>query len=161
MKAIGIVNIAWSGINILGALVGLVIIWVEKMIFFRSPLMNNLNFGFDFTSYMNTIFDIMLIFTPLTLIVFSFLLIGGIKILKLNNDGIRYTKIAAISIIMWYIVYMVYSFYSLVPVFQNVPNFNAILSIIIAISIIMGLIFVCGYPIFLLIYLRNRTTIVK
>jgi len=161
MKAIGIVNIAWSGINILGALISLVIIWVEKMIFSRSPLMNEINLGFDFTSYMNTIFDIILIFTPLTLIVFSFLLIGGIKILKLNNDGIRYTKIAAISIIMWYIVYMVYSFYSLVPVFQNVPNFNAILSIIIAISIIMGLIFVCGYPIFLLIYLRNRTTIVK
>jgi len=161
MKAIGIVNIAWSGINILGALISLVIIWVEKMIFSRSPLMNEINLGFDFTSYMNTIFDIILIFTPLTLIVFSFLLIGGIKILKLNNDGIRYTKIAAISIIMWYIVYMVYSFYSLVPVFQNVPNFNAILSIIVVFSIIMGLIFVCGYPIFLLIYLRNRTTIVK
>ena len=156
MKAIGIINVILGSLYILMNLIGTLIIYIEKIIF--SSLGNmpyNEFMPFDMSSYMSDLFDMMLINLPVSLIIYGLFLFGGIKILKKDQTGIILTKTSAWCIIAWFFAYMTYTYLTLSKYFEFLHEGGIILGIIFIIGGIVGFVFTCGYPVFLLIYFRK------
>jgi len=156
MKAIGIINVALGGLYIIMNIIGLLIIYIEKMIFSSiSDASFNQYMPFDMGSYMSDIFKMMLINLPFSLIIYGMLLFSGIKILKKDEAGIRLTKVSSWTIIVWFFVSMSYSFLTLSHYFESFTGSNAFMVVMLIFGGIIGFIFTCGYPIFLLIYFKK------
>ncbi len=159
MKAIGIINIVLGGLYIVMNLIGTLIIYIEKVVF---SSMANLSYNdfmpFDMGSYMSDIFNMMLINLPVSLIIYGMLLLGGIKIVKKDEAGIRFTKISSWTIIVWYFVYMAYAYLTLSPYFEFFAGSGIFMAVMFIIGGIFGFVFTCGYPVFLLIYFRKPRT---
>jgi uncharacterized paraquat-inducible protein A len=159
MKAIGIINIVLGGLYIAMNLLGTLILYIEKIIFSSiSNLPYNDFMPFDMGAYMADIFNLMLINLPLALIIYTMLLLGGIKIVKKDEAGIRLTKVSAWSIIAWYLAYMVFAYLTFEPYFEFFAGSGPIMAVIFVIAGIIGFVFTCGYPVFLLLYFRKPRT---
>jgi hypothetical protein len=157
MKAIGIVNIILSSLYMGGYVIGLIVMYIEKLIF---SSINDLSYpvytSFDMNAYFSDLFNMMLLSFPVSIIIYGMLLLGGIKIVKKNEQGIRYTQISSLLIIVWYFVYMAYMYLVLTPYFENMAHMGGLFAtIMFIIGGIVGLVFTCGYPVFLLIYFRK------
>jgi hypothetical protein len=157
MKAIGIVNIILSSLYMGGYVIGLIVMYIEKLIFSSIyDLSYPVYMPFDMNAYFSDLFNMMLVSFPVSIIIYGMLLLGGIKIVKKNEQGIRYTKISSLLIIAWYFVYMAYMYLVLTPYFENMAHMGGIFAtIMFIIGGIVGLVFTCGYPVFLLIYFRK------
>ena len=156
MKAIGIINIVLGCLYLGGNLIGLIVIFIEKMIFSSMRSMPYNEFvPFDIYSYLNDILNMMLMNFPISLIVYGMLLFGGIKILKKDNLGIKLTKASAWSTIGWYFFYIILAYITLSPYFQFFEGSSIIMNIVFVIGGIIGFVVTCGYPIFLIIYFKK------
>jgi hypothetical protein len=157
MKAIGIINIVLGGLYIIMNALGLLIIYIEKLVFSSlndfsySEFSYNEFMPFDMNAYMSDLFNIMLFSVPVSIIAYGILLLGGIKILKKNETGIRMIKASSWIIIAWFIAYMVYFYLTMTPYFEAMAG-GMFVSVMFIIGGIIGFVFTCGYPIFLLIY---------
>ena len=159
MKAIGIINIVLGGLCIIGNLIGTLIIYIEKIIF--SSMINlpyNEFMPFDMGTYMSDIFNLMLINLPVVLIIYVMLLLSGIKIVKKDEAGIRLAKVSSWSIIAWYFAYMAFAYITFAPYFELFAGSGIFMAIMFIIGGLIGLVFTCGYPVFLLLYFRKPRT---
>ena len=156
MKAIGIINIALGGLYIVMNLIGLLIIYIEKIIFSslqNAPVKDFM--PFDMGAYMSDLFNLMLISVPVSIIAYGMLLLGGVKILNKNESGFRLTKTSSWIIIVWFIVYMVYSYLTISPYFESFIGNSVLMILLFIVGGLIGFVFTCGYPIFLLIYFNK------
>lgn len=158
MKAVSIISIIYGAIVLISAIISLPIIYIEKIVFERIPAMS---YGYEAHINMSEIFSDMMskmiIVMPLQAIINALLLISGIKMLKKNNIGITYAKYAAIFSIIWYIFYSVYMKSVFVGMFSMNPIFGSIGEGFYYVTIILGGIFACAYPVFLLFYLNKKS----
>jgi hypothetical protein len=166
MKAIGIINIILGGLNIIMNIVALLLIWVEKIIFtsLNDYMYNDFSYNsfsynsympFDMGSYMSDLLNVMLLSFPVAMIAYIMMLMGGIKILKKNETGIQLTKISSWVCIAWYFAYMAYFYMTMSHYFESMAGGSIFVSIMFIFGSLIGFVFTCGYPIFLLIYFRK------
>ena len=147
-------------------LVGLLVIYIEKLIF---SSLSDFTYGdypydqfsyndympFDMGAYMSDLLNLMLLSLPVAMIAYGILLFGGIKILKKNVIGIQLTKISSWVIIVWYFAYMAYFYLTMSHYFESLSGGSVFVTIMFIFGGLVGFVFTCGYPIFLLIYLRK------
>lgn len=156
MKAIGIINIVVGSLYITMNLIGLLLIYIEKVIFSSIPQMEFNEFvAFDISGYFNDIFNLMLISVPVSVIAYSLMLIGGIRILGRNETGIGLTKTSSWIIILWFIIYILYAYYIFSPYIEQFTGETVLLPILYFFCSLVGFVFTCGYPVFLLIYFNK------
>ena len=133
MKAIGIINVVLGGLNIIMNVVGLLLIWIEKIIFsslndftYNEYSYNSFSYNsympFDMSSYMSDLLKVMLVSFPVAMIAYTIMLFGGIKILKKNLTGILLTKISSWVAIVWYFAYMTYFYMTMSHYFESMTG---------------------------------------
>lgn len=162
MKAIGIITIIYSSLSILGSILTLPILYLEKIIFSRMPIhyhsysTYNDELNSRMVDFFDDIFNKMIIVMPVYLVISVLLLLSGIKMIKKQNIGITYAKYASVFTLIWYVFYAI----MFKSVFNNIVQLTGeimpIFDVIYYFAIIVGGVFSCGYQIFLLIYLRNK-----
>ena len=163
MKAVGIISIIYGSLAILWSLSSLMVVTLFSKFIGFIPEFDQSMIPFDFDTYLHSIFDLIYIVMPIALIVGGIYLWGGINVVR-KISGSFQLRLAAILNIVWYIIY-IYLFVTRVfpqlmgifAGFEELRYMDNIFYIVFIFSFIMGAIFYCGYAVFLLIYLRNRT----
>ncbi|OFX42327.1 MAG: hypothetical protein A2046_04010 [Bacteroidetes bacterium GWA2_30_7] len=158
MKAISIISIIYGAIVLISAIISLPIIYLEKILFEKIPMMSH-GYGvtFNMPDLLGDMLNKMMIVMPLQAIINVLLLISGIKMLKKNNIGITYAKYASIFSIIWYIFYAIFMKSVFVNLFSMNPIFRNIGEGFYYFIVISGGIFACAYPVFLLFYLNKKS----
>ena len=158
MKAISIITIIYGGLGAIWSMIGLLVISVQKMVFHFIPDQDLQDMPFNFHDYIGSIHQLYLIFMPLMMIIAIFYLISGIRLLNEDSHAINLTRLSAVLNILWYVGYA-FSIFGLSQVFTSDFNISGeIIHRIMIVGIMFGFIFVCGYPVFLLIYFAGKKT---
>lgn len=159
MRTIGILNIIFGGLGILSGFVGIIALLIQRLVFklMEQPVMLEDETAGDFFSAMISMNDLGLIATPFTITISVLFLIGGIRILKKQPNSVNTSILACYMGIIFYAIYIiVYRIYFIQSLFDMVPYLNkSFLDLMFIVGTIIGGVFVCGYPVFLLIYLKK------
>lgn len=160
MKAIGIISIIVGGISALQSLLSLFVIAIEDMIFTKMPqsIFNNQEIPFNFPEYIHNIATHIYIFMPIQIILGVIFIFAGIKLINKKPDSIMHIRFASLFQIVWYIAYSIAFYNVFMSLFStlNTPfPTSGFFDFIYFISIFVGAIFVCAFPVFNLIYFRK------
>jgi hypothetical protein len=93
---------------------------------------------------------------PFIFLIAALYIISGILYLagKTSYKTIAYS--AAILNIVWYVVYMVLMQVEIVPVLNTMELFpKNLLAVLVVLGMIINAVFYCGYPIFLIIFVKK------
>jgi len=157
MKTIGIISTVYGSFGILMNLIGLIAISFQRIVIKAIPFSELKDAPFDIKEFITSIHSVGFIFIPLAIIIGIMFLISGIKMINDKPDAVTLTRFSSIFDIIWYISYIIVIYLTLVPVFSELPPIGErVISMVIVLSGIIGTIFSCGYPVFLLIYLRKK-----
>jgi len=164
MKTVGIISIIYGSLAILYGVFSLLAMLVYANIFGFIPELDQDMLGVDFEAYIHSIADLVRAVMPIAIIAGGIYVWGGINVVK-KIRGIFQLQLAAVLNILWYIFY-IYLFVSKVyPVFMDVfGSFDEIyqlrgfIFVAFIISFIIGAVYYCGYPVFLLIYLKKQNS---
>ena len=162
MKAVGIVSIIYGSLAILYGIFSLLAMMVYTNIFGFMPGFDQDMMGFEFEAYIYAIGDMVRVVMPIAIVAGGIYLWGGINIVR-KFRGVFQLQLAATLNILWYIFYIWLFVTKVVPIFigffdtfSELRQMNDIIYIVFIISFIIGALFYCGYPVFLLIYLRKE-----
>jgi len=118
--------------------------------------------GFDFETYMHSIADVVRAVMPIAIIAGGIYLWGGINIVR-KVRGTFQLQLAAVLNILWYVFYIYLFVIKVYPVFMDVfglidgiQEVRGFIFVAFIISFIFGAVYYCGYPVFLLIYLKRK-----
>ena len=159
MKTIGIINIIYGGLGLLASAASILGVLIQYYIFkvIQQPIYNEDPQAAEFFNKMQDVYDIYYITIPLGLIISILFLISGIRLLKKVFNSFQLTIAASYTNILGYIIntVIVWLFF-LEDIFAMIPGFNTtnFSYFYFAIAILGGIIS-CGYPIFLLFYVKK------
>jgi len=160
MKAVGIISIIYGSLVIIYGIFSLLMISVYANLIRFIPELDAYMYGFDLEAYMFIILGVLKILMPLAIVVGAIYLWGGIGAVR-KVSSIFQLRLAAILNIIWYLLY-IYLFLTRILPFLNGLLFDfdlgPLFNIIFIFAFLIGAIFYCGYPVFLLIWLRKERT---
>jgi hypothetical protein len=156
MKSVGIINIVLSGIHILLNIVGFFVLYIQKAIIERveSPFEDFTPVGLE--NGIEDVYNVAFLSIPASTIAYVVLLWSGIKILQQNEIGFRFSRIAAYTIIGLYLLYTSYMYTVLSPLVETMSGGIPLFGVIYFAAALLGGIFACGYPVFLLFFLSSK-----
>jgi dolichyl-phosphate-mannose--protein O-mannosyl transferase len=128
--------------------------YLYSVLFQNIPMPENDFIVLDFAGYFREMSNLMLLSLPFTAIAYGMMLSGGIKLLKKEETGIHHTRISAWVIIAWYVLYLAYFSTVMKQYFDAMFGSGFTLAMLIA-GGLFGMVMVCGYPVFLLIYFNK------
>ncbi|HBF88965.1 MAG TPA: hypothetical protein DDX39_10015 [Bacteroidales bacterium] len=162
MKAVGIISIIIGGLSALQSLMSILIIGIEDMIFSKIPneIFTSPNIPFDMPIFIHQVAKLIYVFMPIQIIIGVIFIFAGIKLVNKKAEGIIHIRFASLFQIVWYVAYSIVFYQIFTSLFTNM--FSPILDTrffdtIYIISIFIGGIFTCGFPIFNLIFFRKHS----
>jgi hypothetical protein len=100
--------------------------------------------------------NIWLIFMPFLIALGILFVVSGYQLYKNKKIGVPLIRGASISIVLWFILYCLISL-SFGPYLFNIPEMNDVsFKIFLVLSGIISFVVICGYPVFLLLYLSHK-----
>ncbi|MFH2140907.1 MAG: hypothetical protein ABIJ97_00690 [Bacteroidota bacterium] len=159
MKTIGILNTIFGGLGVLSSFVGIIVLLIQRIIYkvIEQPLRLEDDMAGNIINSMVSINDFGLIFTPLGLIVAILFLVGGIRILKKQLNGINTSIMAAYLGVILYAIYIIaFRIFFINDLLELMPFISKeFFDLFYIFGAIIGGAFYCGYPVFLLVYLKK------
>lgn len=163
MKAVGVISIIYGSLAILWSISSLIVMSLFGKFIGFIPEFDQAELPIDFEAYIQSIVYLINIVMPIAMIVGGIYLWGGINVVR-KVSGSFQLRLAAILNIAWYIIYIYLFATRILPQFagwftefEELKYMNSIFYVVFIFSFIMGAVFYCGYPVFLLFYLKNRS----
>jgi hypothetical protein len=156
MRAVSIVSIVYGAIGIIWATVVSVVIKFQSALFSNFPWPEEMYEYMDIPSFLETIYGVIGTIFPFVFLISLMYIISGILHLagKPTFKAIAYA--AAIFNILWYIAYMVIMQMEVVPLLNSFELFpKNLINIIFIFGMLFNAIFYCGYPAFLIVFIRS------
>jgi len=158
MKAVGIISIIYGTLGILYGLASLIMVSFTVNFLGFMPEYDAYMQGFDMEAYMWAIQGMMKIIMPLMIVVGGIYLWGGIVAVK-KLAAVFHLRLAAILNIAWYCLYIYMFVTRVMPSLDSFfygYGFSEMMNMVMIVALVFGGIFYCGYPIFLLIWLKKE-----
>jgi hypothetical protein len=93
---------------------------------------------------------------PFVFLIAALYILSGILYLSGKSSFKNIAYAAAVLNIVWYVVYMVLVQVEIVPVINSLDIFpENLLGVLVVLGMIINAVFYCGYPIFLIIYVKR------
>ncbi len=158
MNAVGIITLIFGVLQAGFSTVSLIGALMQRYFLRFFPLEEIEGIDFDIMAFIDHFHQVMFFFLPLQIIIGILLIIGGVWMIRKARSGIVLVRWGALFTILAYIGYVV-------AMLSNVPEIpveeagfiQPLIRTILLVSALVGSIFACGYPVFLLIYLRNKS----
>ena len=156
MKAVSIISIVYGSLGLIWATVVSVLIKVQAALFEHFPWPPEVYEVIDMPAILESVYELIGNIFPFVFLIAALYIISGILYLagKTSYKNIAYA--AAILNIVWYVVYMVLMQLEVVPVLNTMELFpKNLLAVLVVLGMILNAVFYCGYPIFLIIYVKR------
>ncbi|MFC2098748.1 hypothetical protein ACFLTA_00900 [Bacteroidota bacterium] len=156
MKTVSIVSIVYGAVGIFWAAVVTVMIRIQSALFSNFPWPDEVFEYIDMPSFLETIYSAIGTLFPFVFLIALLYIISGILQLigKPSYKNIAYA--AAILNILWYIAYIVIMQMEIAPMLNSLEMFpKNLMNVILIFGMLMNAIFYCGYPAFLIIFIRR------
>jgi hypothetical protein len=156
MKAVSIISIVYGSFGLIWATVISVVIRVSGALFEHFPWPPEVSEVIDMPAVLDAVYGLMGNIFPFVFLIAALYIISGILYLagKTSYKNIAYA--AAILNIVWYVVYMVLVQVEMVPVLNTLELFpKNLLAVMVILGMIINAVFYCGYPIFLIIFVKK------
>ncbi len=156
MKAVSIISIIYGALGLMWATVVTVLIRVQEALFQHYPWPPEVSEFIDMPAMLDSVYGVIGNLFPFVFLIALLYIISGILHLsgKPSFKSIAYA--AAILNIVWYVVYMVLVQVEIVPVLNTMELFpKNLLSILVILGMILNAVFYCGYPTFLIIFIKK------
>ena len=156
MKAVSIISIVYGALGLVWATVISVVIRVQEAFFQHFPWPPEVHEIIDMPAVLESVYDVIGNLFPFVFLIAVLYILSGILYLagKTSFKNIAYA--AAILNIVWYIVYMVLVQTEIVPVINTLDLFpKNLMGLMVVLGMIINAVFYCGYPIFLIIYVKR------
>ncbi|GAB4283285.1 MAG: hypothetical protein Kow0068_08120 [Marinilabiliales bacterium] len=160
MKTIGIINIIYGGLGILGGIITILVLIIQMFVF--GFLQHNLppmsSEDYEIMMKVQDAYTLNFFIVPVSILIATLFLISGIRILKKNISGVKLAISASISSIAFYFISAgLVWFMFLQKIFATIPgvDIQKLGYFYLAIIIVAG-VFNIGYPVFQLIYLKKE-----
>ena len=156
MKAVSIISIVYGALGLVWATVVSVVIRVQEAFFQHFPWPPETQEIIDMPAMLDSVYELIGNLFPFVFLIAALYILSGILYLagKPSFKNIAYA--AAILNITWYVVYMVLVQVEIVPVINSLDVFPTnLLGLLVVLGMIINAVFYCGYPIFLIIYVKR------
>ena len=155
MKAVSIISIVYGALGLVWAAVVSVIIRVQEAIFENFPWPDEVYEVIDVPALLESVYGLIGNLFPYVFLIAIIYILSGILYLSGKPSYKPLAYAAAILNIVWYVVYMVLIQVELVPVINSLEVFpENLMGILVFLGMIINGVFYCGYPIFLIIFIR-------
>ena len=156
MKAVSIISIVYGTLGLIWVSVASALIRVQKAFFENFPFPDEVYDYIDIDALLETVYSMMGFLFPFVFVIGIIYILSGILHLAGNSSFRTIAYIAAILNIIWYTAYVVLVQVELVPMINSMEVFPGnLMSVFIIFGMLINAVFYCGYPIFLLIYLKK------
>jgi len=156
MKAVSIISIVYGTMGLIWAGVISIVIRVQEAFFEHFPWPPEVYEVMDVPAMLESVYGLIGNIYPYVFLIAALYIISGILFLagKRSYKNIAYA--AAILNIVWYVVYMVLVQVEIVPVLNTLDLFpKNLLAALVVLGMIINAVFYCGYPTFLIIFLKR------
>ncbi|MEE9463004.1 MAG: hypothetical protein V3V53_14285 [Bacteroidales bacterium] len=156
MKAASIISIVYGTLGLIWATVITIVIRVSAAFFEHFPWPPEVYEVIDMPAMLDSVYGLIGNIFPYIFLIAILYIISGILHLagKTSYKNIAYA--AAILNIVWYVVYMVLVQVEIVPVLNTLELFpKNLLAVLVVLGMIINAVFYCGYPIFLIIFVKK------
>jgi hypothetical protein len=156
MKAVSIISIVYGALGLIWAAVVSVVIRVQKSLFEHFPWPPEVHEIIDMPAMLDSVYGLIGNIFPFVFLIAALYIISGILFLAGKTSYKNIAFAAAILNIVWYVVYMVLIQVEVVPVLNAMELFpKNLLAVLVVLGMILNSVFYCGYPIFLIIYVKR------
>jgi hypothetical protein len=156
MKAVSIISIVYGSLGLIWATVVSVVIRVQKAFFEHFPWPPEVHEIIDMPALLDSVYGLIGNIFPFVFLIAVLYIISGILFLAGKTSYKNIVYAAAILNIVWYVVYMVLIQVEVVPVLNSMELFpKNLLAVLVVLGMILNAVFYCGYPIFLIIYVKK------
>ena len=156
MRTVSIISIVYGSLGLLWAAVASIIIKVQKAIFESFPFPDELNEYMDITAFLDTVYGMIGSIFPFVFLIAIVFILSGILQLAGNSSFKTFIYIAAILNITWYLAYIVLMQIEVMPMINSMELIpKGLMNLIMIFAMLINAVFYCGYPIFLLLYIRK------
>jgi hypothetical protein len=156
MKAVSIISIVYGALGLIWATVISVVIRVQEAFFQHFPWPPEVYDVMDIPAMLETVYGMIGNIYPYVFLIAALYIVSGILYLagKTSYKTIAYA--AAILNIVWYVVYMILVQVEIVPFLNTLELFpKNLLGILVILGMIINAVFYCGYPTFLIIFVKK------
>ena len=156
MRAVSIISIVYGALGLIWAAIVSMVIRIQRSIFENFPFPEEVYEYIDINAFMETIYSVIGALIPFIFVIAVIYIMSGILYLTGNKTFKILGYIAAISNITWYAAYIVFLQADLVPMINSMDIFpGRLLNMIFIAGMLINAVFYCGYPIFLILFLRK------
>ncbi len=156
MKGLGIVAIIYGAAAIFLGLLGIFFLAAQNLFLELLPDYMEYPEGFDIRQTIVSLYTIWIVFVPLMMLIGVLFLFGGIRLYN-NREMTGLLKAASVANIIWYISYVAAILIFLVPEISITGiEIGGLITVGVLISAIINALIIIGFPVFLLVYLKDR-----
>ncbi|MCK4751778.1 MAG: hypothetical protein KAT15_32200, partial [Bacteroidales bacterium] len=156
MKAVSIVSIVYGSFGLIWAAVVTILIRVQEVLFENFPWPEELSEIVDLPALLESVYSVIGVLFPFVFLIALLYIISGILQLAGKSSFKNLAYAAAIMNIVWYIAYIVLMQLEIVPVLNSLEFFpKNLMNLIVLFGMLFNAIFYCGYPVFLIIFIRR------
>ncbi len=156
MRTVSIISIVYGTLGILWAAVVNVVIRVQAELFENFPWPPEVYDVMDVPALLDSVYSVIGYLFPFVFLIAIFYIISGILQLSGKSSFRNMAYAAAILNIVWYLAYVVLIQTEVVPMLNSLEMFpKNLLNAMILFGMIFNAVFYCGYPIFLIIFIRR------
>ena len=156
MKTVSIISIVYGTLGLIWATVVTIVIRIQAALFENFPWPPEAYEFVDMPSLLNTVYSVIGSLFPFVFLIAILYIISGILHLSGKTSFKNIAYAAAILNIVWYMAYIVLMQMEIVPVLNSLEIFpKNLMNIIVIVGMIFNAVFYCGYPVFLIIFIKR------
>jgi len=156
MKAVSVVSIVYGAFGLIWAAVVTILIRIQAVLFENFPWPEEVQEILDLPVLLESVNSVIAVLFPFVFLIALIYIISGILQLAGKSSFKNLAYSAAILNIVWYITYMVLMQVEIVPVLNSLEVFpKNLMNMIFLLGMLFNAIFYCGYPVFLIIFIRR------
>ncbi len=156
MKAVSIISIVYGTLGLLWAIVIAVLIRVQEAFLQHFPWPSEVTEVIDIPALLDAVYGMIGNIFPYIFLIAALYIISGILYLAGQASYRTIAYAAAILNIVWYVAYVILVQLEVVPFLNTLELFpKNILGLLVVLGMIINAVFYCGYPTFLIIFIKK------